>query len=77
MNANLILLRGNTDDLDKTILQLLSQANQPLCVSTLAFLLNRPTRDICMILNRLRKYQNVQVKKVTSRRMQFWEIKRK
>ncbi len=76
-NANVILLRGNSDELDETVLQLLSQANHPLCASTIAFLLNRPTRDICMTLNRLRKYRNVQVTKVTARRVQFWEVRRK
>lgn len=75
MKANLILLRENGNDLDEVILDLPSQAGQPLCVSTLSFLLNRPSRDICMALNRLQKYHEVQISKVTARRMQFWEVK--
>jgi len=76
MKANLILFRGNGSELDDSILNLLSQANQPLCVSTISFVLGRPSRDICMTLNRLRKYSQVQVSKVTSSRMQFWEVKK-
>jgi len=56
MITNLILLKVNSEQLDEAVLLLLSKAGQPLCASTLAFLLNRPTRDICMALSRLRKY---------------------
>jgi len=77
MRANLILLRGNGNGLDEEVLQLLSQANQPLCVSTLAFLLNRPARDICMALNKLRKYSEVSLVKVTAKRLQFWTVKKR
>lgn len=75
MEVSLILLRENGNELEEAILELLSQAGQPLCVSTLSFLLNRPSRDICMALNRLQKYRDVQISKVTARRMQFWEVK--
>lgn len=67
---NVIIIR-NAGDIDEAILTLLSQAGQPLCVSTISFLLNRPSRDVCMTLNRLAKYG--EVRKVTSIRMQFWE----
>lgn len=76
MKANLILFRGNSNELDEAILELLSQACQPLCVSTMAFVLNRPTRDICMTLNRLQKYGEVGLTKVTARRLQFWQLKK-
>lgn len=72
--TDLILIRGSGGELDEAVLEILRRAKQPLCVSTIAFLLNRPTRDICMTLNRLRKYGEVRVTKVTSRRMQFWEL---
>jgi hypothetical protein len=67
---NVIIIR-NAGDLDEAILTLLSHAGQPLCVSTMSFLLNRPSRDVCMALTKLSKYG--QVNKVTSRSVQFWE----
>jgi hypothetical protein len=71
--TNMVFLRVKTEALDDAVLRLLRHAGQPLCVSTMSFLLDRPTRDICMALNRLRKYRQTQIKKVTARRMQFWE----
>ena len=71
----LIIVSDNSGSCEDAVLQLLSQAHTPLCVSTMAFLLGRPSRDICMTLNRLKKYGDVGVAKVTSRRMQFWAIR--
>ena len=71
---SLVFVRGR-GNLDEAILELLEQARQPLCVSTIAFLLGRPTRDVCMTLKRLQKYREVGVAKVTSRRLQFWEVR--
>lgn len=75
MALRLLIFRENGTRLDEAVLEVLSQAGQPLCVSTIAFLLDRPTRDICMTLNRLHKYHQVDLVKVTSRRLQFWEVK--
>lgn len=73
--SSLVIVRSR-GNLDEAVLELLEQARHPLCASTIAFLLDRPTRDICMTLNRLQKYGEVGLAKVTSRRLQFWELKR-
>ena len=76
MRNEVVLIRINNNELDTGVQELLSHAGQPLCTNTIAFLLNRPTRDICMSLTRLQKYHIVNIKKVTARRVQFWEMSR-
>jgi hypothetical protein len=70
-----VIIIRNAGDIDEAILTLLSQAGQPLCVSTISFLLNRPSRDVCMTLNRLRRYG--EVRKATARPVQFWAAVKK
>ena len=70
-----IVLRSDCG-LDEAIQKLLSEADRPLSASTIAFLMDRPTRDVCMALNRLRKYREVAIVPVTARRLRFWQIRR-
>lgn len=72
MTFSLILYREDGRELDEAILGLLRQAKQPLSASTISFLLNRPVRDICMTLNKMKKYS--EVRKVTAKKIQFWEV---
>ena len=75
MKANIIIFREDSQSADDVILELLSQAKQPLSVSTIGFLLSMPSRNVCMALNRLGKYN--EVRKVTRRPLQFWESNRR
>lgn len=56
--------------LQTDIVKLLREARRPLDVTTIAYVLGRSPRDVCMTLTSLERWR--EVSKATSRKVQFW-----